>query len=82
MKPNSWCGVFGCSCGGKPKTSKIELKRGDVVRILHPQCPNETGVVNRINGDTISVFRTKKNNFATWFDKSHLKKIGGKSKLV
>lgn len=54
------------------------MKPKDVVRILHPQCKNETGVINRICKTTgmISVFRTKYSGFATWFFTNDLKRIG------
>lgn len=57
---------------------KRPLEPNDVVRILHPQCKGETGVINRIDETTgsISVFRTKYSGFATWFSKGDLKRIG------
>lgn len=58
------------------KQTKRPLEPKDVVRILHPQCPNETGVISRMQGNMISVFRTKRSGFATWFFPKDLKRIG------
>lgn len=57
---------------------KRDLQPKDVVRIAHPQCQGETGVVNRICSTTgmVSVFRTKHDGFATWFNAEDLKRIG------
>lgn len=55
------------------------MRPKNIVRILHPKCKGETGVINRISETTgmVSVFRTKYNGFATWFFPSDLKVIGG-----
>lgn len=57
---------------------KRPLEPKDVVRIMHPKCPNETGVINRICSTTgmISVFRTQYSGFATWFSVNDIKRIG------
>ena len=55
---------------------KRSLESKDVVRIMHPVCKGETGVINRVTDQMVSVFRTKHKGFATWFFKEDLKRIG------
>lgn len=60
----------------KTKHTPGPLASKDVVRINHPQCKGETGVINRITDEMVSVFRTKHGGFATWFFRKDLKRIG------
>jgi transcription elongation factor len=51
------------------------LEKNDIVRVINGQGTGWTGVVNRIDGDSVSVFVTQNNNFATWFSLEDLKRI-------
>lgn len=56
--------------------TKSPLSKNDIVRIIDGQGKNWTGVVNRIDGDSVSVYVTQHNGFAVWFQQSALKRIG------
>ena len=57
----------------KPISSK------DIVRIISGKCKNRTGVVNRIDGDSINIF-LKGSYIGVWFLIEEIKRIGRISK--
>jgi hypothetical protein len=68
-----------CELCGEMKAVKTErpIEPKDIVRIKHGR-PGNTGVVNRIDGESVNVFVTQNNpsGLGIWFNVSELKRIG------
>jgi ribosomal protein L24 len=58
-----------------PKQWSENLKPQDVVRIMNGQCRGKTGVVNRVQDQSVNIF-LKGNTIGIWFNIYQVKRIG------